>query len=213
LQRLHQPRNTFYCFVNIETSELIQRLRDEEEQRHRNQQGIESARHERELSLIAGLEETVNRWTSEGLPARNGDAAEAEPQPEPEPAHTPVRGRAAMKGGGVNCSEAARKWIAARGTKPFLFHELCTDLAEETKLVLATVKTRMMPFVYHLVETGQLDSEGVKKNRVYTVTKNFKADKPARGAIALPTVKVDVSDRERKWREQREAMNLGKPVE
>jgi hypothetical protein len=208
--------------VNIETTELIEKLRSEEELRHGEQLKIESDRHEREVALIFGLQQTIQRWENEGVPASD-DPAPPAPSPivqkrRPRGPYKPkVRasniGTLAIKNRApaVNCAAEFRSWIAKRGKESFIVDEVAAAVSTSTGLILQTVKARLFPFLQHLQETGQVDIEGDKRHRIYTATDAFKPITSRQAdVLSGPSVVAGMSDRERKWREQKEALGLDK---
>jgi hypothetical protein len=204
--------------VNIETTELIKKLRAEEALRHEQQLQIESDRHERELVLILGLEQTVQRWENEGVPA------DAEPPAEQPPIVRRKRGpnkpkvRAAsigtIAGNGhapaVNCAAEFRDWIAKRGNESFVVDEIAADVSASTGLVLQTVKSRLFPFLMHLNETGQVTIEGDKRHRIYAATSAFKTTaKRGRGTSSEP---ASESTTGMSYSERKALLGLDKPT-
>lgn len=221
--------------MNIETSELIELLRQEEHQRHEQVQEEEEARHNQELKLISALEQTIH-----GLEQRMANSKAVAVPVEPEPTPAPKRrgrkpGRKAApvvapkpvpvpanngfvatrakiaREAGVNVSAEGRAWIAANNA-PFKMEQIANAIHEKTSLNLASIKSRLLPFLSYLAERGQVIITGEKRNYVYTPTESFDATPKRGGASIVPTSSVPPSEKEKLWKELRSKMPSAAPA-
>jgi hypothetical protein len=225
--------------VNIETSELIELLRQEEHQRHEQVREEEEARHNQELKLISALEQTIRGIeeriaSSKSLAPAGPDPAPPAPKrrgrkpgrkPKPVPAsekperpkpvaenrgYVPMREKIA-KAAGINVAAEARIWIADNKA-PFTMEQISTAINDKTDLNIATVKARLFPFLAYLEERGQVIVTGEKRNHVYTPTESFDPN-PKRGVAAIvPTSSVPPNEKEKLWKELRSKMPAAAPV-
>jgi hypothetical protein len=217
--------------VNIETTELINRLRKEEDQRHEEKLFEEGERHAREVKLIDALHETFAGWEAQaenskpatspapaarvetivkrrGRPPGSGVAKIAKIVPaakQPDRSGTngfkAVRERIAREPG-VNVAAEARKWIALNGNKSFTMDEIVMAIHEKNPTIAApTIKARLFPFFQHLEEKGQLDVQGERRNYTYTATASFDPT-PKRHGVTAPLTPV-LSAKEIAYREMR----------
>jgi hypothetical protein len=187
--------------MQIDTEELIRKMRSAESELHSGNLKAEMDRHAKELDLIGAIELRFNIAAPDVFEAFKTVTEEIK-QPSPGARVRDTATFPKARSGEVNVSAAAREWIAVRKAT-FTLKDITTALAKGLDIADITVRSRVNVFLSHLEETGQITVTGKPRSRIFTPTAEFKATKER---IANSPKQSTPTSKEQAWRELRATM-------